>query len=107
MKQSILKVALIIVLGTLALTSCKPASEVNNNTNDRQQKGREGGRERLTVSQVFSKMDVNKDELLSKSEVKGPLANNFSQIDANNDGYISKEELENAPKPERRQRPRN
>ncbi|MCT4581577.1 MAG: hypothetical protein N4A35_09185 [Flavobacteriales bacterium] len=46
-------------------------------------------------------MDTNNDGLLSKSEVKGPIANDFDQIDANGDGYISKEEFEKAPKPDR------
>lgn len=46
-------------------------------------------------------MDANNDGLLSKSEVKGPIANDFDAIDTNGDGYISKEEFEAAPKPER------
>ena len=47
------------------------------------------------------KMDTNKDGLLSKSEVKGPIANDFDKIDLNNDGFISKDELAKAPKPGR------
>lgn len=46
-------------------------------------------------------MDTNNDGKLSKSEVKGPIANDFDSIDTNGDGYISKEEFEAAPKPER------
>ena len=57
-------------------------------------------------SQLIEEMDANNDGKLSKSEVKGPLANDFSKIDNNNDGFLSKEELKNAPRPERRG-PRN
>lgn len=106
MKQRILKVALLIALGTVVLTSCKSTSEANNKA-EHQQKGREGGRERLSTDQLFAQMDANKDGKLSKAETKGPLSRNFSDIDKNDDGFISKEELENAPKQERRQRPRN
>lgn len=55
-----------------------------------------------SASEIFAKMDVNKDNKLSQSEVKGPLSQHFTQVDSNNDGYITQAELENAPKPERR-----
>jgi len=60
--------------------------------------------ERPTTDQVFEQMDANKDGKLSESEVKGPLKKGFSTIDSNSDGFITKEELENAPKPERKER---
>lgn len=45
-------------------------------------------------------MDKDGDNQLSKSEVKGMLANDFSKLDTNSDGYLSKTELDNAPKPQ-------
>jgi Ca2+-binding EF-hand superfamily protein len=92
-----------IILGVLItassiIISCKSTAETLN--------VKRGG-ERKSISTIFSEMDANNDEKLSKDEVKGPLAKDFSKIDVNNDGFISKTELENAPKPERRERPRN
>lgn len=49
--------------------------------------------------QLFQMMDANKDGLLAKSEVKGPLSRDFDKVDTDNDGFISKKELETAPKP--------
>ena len=57
----------------------------------------------MTADEVF-KMDKDGDDLLSKSEVTGPLAKRFDQIDTNGDEKISRKEFENAPKPERGQR---
>lgn len=53
-----------------------------------------------STDEAFAQMDSNQDNLLSQSEVQGPLKNEFSTIDTNGDGYISKEELNNAPKPQ-------
>ena len=51
-------------------------------------------------------MDADNDGMLSKTEVKGPLAENFSSIDTNNDGKLSETELKNAPKPQGGRPPR-
>lgn len=59
---------------------------------------------RPSVDDVFE-MDTNNDGKLSKSEVKGPLEKDFDKIDSNGDGFITKEELNNAPKPQRKNRP--
>ena len=70
-----------------------------------EERGRDGRRRqnhRPNITELFKKMDVNKDDKLSRNEVKGPLANQFSKLDLNSDGFISKEELKNAPKPKRR-----
>lgn len=45
-------------------------------------------------------MDANKDNKLSKEEIKGPLKDDFAKVDTNKDGFITKEELKKAPKPE-------
>ncbi len=59
-----------------------------------------------SIEELFEKLDLNADNQLSVEEVKGPLTKDFLKIDVNGNGFISKEELENAPKPERRERPR-
>ena len=48
---------------------------------------------------LLSEMDTNKDNKLSKSEIKGPLKNDFSKADLNKDGFITKEEFDKMPKP--------
>lgn len=52
-----------------------------------------------STEQIMKDLDANNDGKISKSEAKGPLANDFSKVDANKDGYISKDELDKAPKP--------
>ncbi|MDN3666586.1 EF-hand domain-containing protein [Algibacter miyuki] len=69
------------------------------------QKGSKGGKAPL-FSELIEQMDANKDGKLAKSEVKGPLKNDFSKVDTDEDGFISEAEFENAPKPERQERPR-
>ena len=64
------------------------------------------GKKPPTIEELFKQMDSNKDNTLSKSEVKGPLKNDFDKIDLDKDGFISKEEMKKAPKPEGR-RPEN
>jgi hypothetical protein len=61
----------------------------------------EAERKRPTIEQLFKEMDANKDNKLSKKEIKGPLKKDFDKIDLNKDGFITKEELKKAPKPER------
>lgn len=57
------------------------------------------------VEEIFKMDDEDGDGKLSKSEVKGPLLHDFDKVDTDGDGFISKAELENAPKPERGNRP--
>jgi Ca2+-binding EF-hand superfamily protein len=45
------------------------------------------------VSDVFERMDANKDGKISKAEAKNFIAQNFDRIDANKDGFIDKDEL--------------
>lgn len=42
-------------------------------------------------------LDKNGDGKLSRSEVRGPLAQDFSRLDRNNDGYITSDELPSHP----------
>ena len=58
------------------------------------------GKKQPTIEELFTQMDTNKDNMLSKTEVKGPLKNDFDKIDLDKDGFITKEELKKAPKPE-------
>lgn len=67
-----------------------------------QEDQKEGRQKPPTIEELFKKMDANKDEKLSKEEVKGPLKDDFTKIDTNKDGFLSKDELKKAPKPERR-----
>lgn len=92
----------LLIVGALfiSVTSCKSSKEVVEQ-DDVSVERRSNGKERPNVDQMFTKMDVNKDGLLAKSEIKGRLAENFDTIDTNKDGFISKEEMEKAPKPAR------
>lgn len=66
--------------------------------------GGRNNREQPSVAQIFQHMDANNDGKLSKEEVRGPLQRDFDSVDTNDDGFISKKELENAPKPQGRER---
>ncbi len=90
MKKLLLQAAIAISL-TAAAISCSSAkkAETTAPTNNGAP----------NTDQLFAQMDSNKDGKLSKTEVKGPLANDFAKIDTNSDGYISKDELNKAPKP--------
>lgn len=59
---------------------------------------------RPSLDEVF-KLDSNKDGKLDKSEVKGQLKQDFAKIDTDKDGFLTRTEVENAPKPQRGQRP--
>jgi Ca2+-binding EF-hand superfamily protein len=72
------------------------------NLNDRKKP-----RERPSIEQILKDLDKNEDGKISLKEAKGPLKKDFKKIDKNEDGFISKKELKNAPKPERKERPRN
>ena len=107
MKQSTIIIAGLFTVASL-ITSCKSQSGTTTERTQRTERsGQKRGGERPNIETIFAQMDANKDGRIAKSEAKGPLSKDFSTIDANNDGFISMEELKNAPKPERKQRPRN
>ena len=85
-------------------TSQQTSNQERNTSENRGQRGSQNGQV-PSAKELLAKMDSNKDGKLSKSEVKGPLANDFSKVDTNDDGFISKEELEKAPKPRQGGRP--
>lgn len=93
-----IKFLLVTVAIATMIISCKSNEQT---TQSRSQQGQGQRNQRPSIEELFAEMDSNKDNLLSKSEVKGPLAETFSEIDTDDDGFISKTELENAPKPER------
>lgn len=68
---------------------------------------REHPRKRPSIAQLFKDLDTNEDGKISLKEAKGPLKENFKKVDINKDGFVTKKELEKAPKPERKERPRN
>ncbi|WP_298182889.1 EF-hand domain-containing protein [uncultured Pseudomonas sp.] len=51
---------------------------------------------------LINELDSNKDGVLSRGEVKGPLADQFAKIDVNHDGVLSLSELQRMPKPKGR-----
>lgn len=68
---------------------------------------RENQRKRPSIAKIFKDLDANEDGKISLKEAKGPLKENFKKVDINKDGFVTKKELEEAPKPERRERSRN
>ncbi|MDX1350129.1 MAG: EF-hand domain-containing protein [Putridiphycobacter sp.] len=46
------------------------------------------------------KMDINRDGMLTKLEVTGPILEDFDKIDLNKDGFMTREELGQSPKPQ-------
>lgn len=50
--------------------------------------------------ELLSQMDSNKDGMLARAEVKGPLSNNFDKIDADHNGLITAAEMKAASKPQ-------
>jgi hypothetical protein len=56
-------------------------------------------------NQLFAEMDRNKDDRLSRDEVRGPLQNDFDRFDTNNDGFLTRDELTNLPPPPQGRRP--
>ncbi|MCG1035477.1 EF-hand domain-containing protein [Polaribacter sargassicola] len=60
-----------------------------------------------TFKQLLKDLDANEDGKISLEEAKGPLKEDFKKIDKDEDGFLSEEEIKNAPKPERKERPRD
>ena len=60
-----------------------------------------------TFKQLLKELDANEDGKISLKEAKGPLEKDFKEIDTDEDGFLSEKEIKNAPKPERKERPRN
>lgn len=57
--------------------------------------------DRPNLTEIFTMMDTDKDQKISKAEVKGPLQQDFSRIDSNNDGFLTVDELQKAAPPQR------
>ncbi len=95
-------IAVFVVFFTIGCNSQKKARTANGERQVPRQGERRGGPP--STDEIF-KMDANNDGKLAKSEVEGPLQRDFSKIDSNDDGFITRTELENAPKPQRGQRP--
>ncbi|WP_027391844.1 MULTISPECIES: YHYH protein [Aquimarina] len=87
-----MKHALFVILTLTILISCK--------LNQEKKEQQEPNGQRPSSAQLMDELDSNKDGKLSKTEVKGPIADNFNNIDSNNDGFLTLEELnkqENKP----------
>lgn len=89
------------VIGVLGLTLLMSPTAFAQRTNEERPK------RPPSVKQLFKELDANEDGKISLKEAKGPLKEDFKKIDTNEDGFISKKELKNAPKPERKETPRN
>lgn len=94
-----LKNRIIAVLGLTLLTTVSAFAQQGNN--------QERPKGPPSVKQIIKDLDTNEDGKISLKEAKGPLKKDFKKIDTNEDGFLSKKELKNAPKPEKRERPRN
>ena len=94
MKKLILSISLII------LVSFSINAQEDNNDKERK-KGPP------SIEQIFKDLDTNEDGKISLKEVKGRLKKDFKKIDTDEDGFITKKELKKAPKPKRKERPKN
>lgn len=102
---AIFAITLSFSCGTQKSTAANTApEEPQQRSQERGERGQRG--QRPSVDEVF-KMDKNGDGKLAKDEVQGRMLQAFSRLDANGDGFITREEFINAPRPERRQGPRN
>ena len=90
---------LIAALGLTLLTSITVSAQEENR--EERPKGPP------SIKQIFKELDSNEDGKISLKEAKGPLKKDFKKIDTNEDGFLSKKEIKKAPKPERKERPRN
>lgn len=93
-----IKNILLILFTFTVLISCKS----NQQKKDRQQPNGQ----RPSSTEIISEMDSNQDGKLSKSEVKGPIADGFATIDSNNDNFLTLEELQKAEKKQENRPPR-
>ena len=50
-------------------------------------------RKRPSPEQTMERMDANKDQMISKEEAKGPLADHFDELDKDKNGVLTKTEL--------------
>lgn len=111
-----MRILILLFAAALVTTSCKTnqnntTQTANSTTKTKTKAGdrptRGGGDKKgpPSIDEVF-KMDANNDGMLSKTEVTGRLAEQFDVIDVDNDGLITRTEFENAPKPQRGQRPK-
>ena len=100
------------LLPLLLLVLCLPlaigcnSQKSTDATSDQKQRQNSRRQGPPSVDEIF-KMDTNQDGKLERSELNGRLLQDFAKIDTNEDGFITREELENAPKPQRGQRPPN
>ncbi|CAZ97467.1 YHYH protein [Zobellia galactanivorans] len=85
-----MKNLLLILLTFSILISCK--------SNQEKKEQQEPNKQKPSSTQIISELDSNEDGKLSKSEVKGPIADDFTNIDSNNDGFLTLEELNKAEK---------
>ena len=96
-------IVLVVLIMASACGSRNNAATTTETQPARSEKPARGGQP--SIEEIF-RMDTNNDGKLSQTEVAGPLQRDFARIDANGDGFITRTELENAPRPQRGERPR-
>jgi len=105
MKNNIIKFTAIAAFAVFLTACSKNTTPVDSGENySSEKRSRPAKGERPQFADLLSKMDADKNGLLSITEVKGPLKNDFSSIDTDNDGFISKSEFEAAPQKQRKRR---
>jgi len=80
------------LLLTTLLLACNPNQKKEHKANHQQ---------RPSPSQIIKELDSNNDNKISKTEARGPIADEFSVIDVNSDELLSKNELKNITKTKR------
>ncbi len=100
----------LILISLAFLASCKsnkviPTADETVTEARQERRTNQRGQTPPSADELIAQMDTNKDGQLAKTEIKGRLLERFDTIDTDKNGFLSKEEIENAPKPQRGQRP--
>lgn len=97
--MSNVKLRLLILIVTI-FSSCNldVKSTSNNRSLNEGQLVQRNRKDRPSTDEIFEMMDADKNGLLAKLELRGPIREAFSVIDIDKDGFLSKEELELIPK---------
>jgi Ca2+-binding EF-hand superfamily protein len=86
--------SLLALTAVFLLVNVACAQQGPSNTDGKEKKGPP------KFEDLLFKMDANKDGMLAKTEIKGPLLERFDKIDKDQDGLLTAEEMKAAPKPQ-------
>jgi Ca2+-binding EF-hand superfamily protein len=82
------------LLAALATASSAQDPRKNDKSRPPDPPARTGPTAEQMVDSILARLDVNKDGKISRSEARGPIADNFDLIDTNKDGYLDRKELQ-------------